>query len=169
MSTANQWLNFAEIKRMVAQRVANAIETIAIYETKTRMARDSLDRVERQEYKEAKNASNKRKWEGDHDKSSSQQQNKGHKVIRAHAAQPSNKKVYVGKLPHCNKYKLHHNGPCYAKIRNVETKLEVVKHVEGCVLWEDEKPIKTLTTLQITLMRRERPTSYLVKPWLELS
>ncbi|GKC82932.1 hypothetical protein Tco_1138649 [Tanacetum coccineum] len=60
MLTANQWMSFAEIERMVSQQVANVIETIAIYETKTRMAHDSMDWVERQEYKEAKNASNKR-------------------------------------------------------------------------------------------------------------
>ncbi|GKB39838.1 reverse transcriptase domain-containing protein [Tanacetum coccineum] len=38
----------------------------------------------------ADNASNKRKWEGDHGGSSSQ--NKGHKVVRAHAVGPSKKK-----------------------------------------------------------------------------
>ncbi|GJU33520.1 hypothetical protein Tco_1181874 [Tanacetum coccineum] len=72
MSTTNQWMNFAEIKMIVAQRVANAIETIAIYETKTRMAHDSRDRVKRQEDKVAKNASDKRKWEGNLGESSSQ-------------------------------------------------------------------------------------------------
>ncbi|GKF24462.1 hypothetical protein Tco_0076784, partial [Tanacetum coccineum] len=42
----------------------------------------------------AENASNKRKWKGDHGGSPSQ--NKGHKVNRAHVVMPSNKKVYVG-------------------------------------------------------------------------
>ncbi|GJT85461.1 hypothetical protein Tco_1067178 [Tanacetum coccineum] len=63
--------------------------------------------------KVAKNASNKRKWEGDHGGSSSQ--NKGHKVIRAHTAEPSNKKGYAGNIPRCNKCKFHHTGPCAAK------------------------------------------------------
>ncbi|GKB11886.1 reverse transcriptase domain-containing protein, partial [Tanacetum coccineum] len=49
--------------------------------TKTRVTRDSRNQVERQEDKVTKDASNKRKWEGDHDGSSSQQQNKGHKLI----------------------------------------------------------------------------------------
>ncbi|GJV69069.1 reverse transcriptase domain-containing protein [Tanacetum coccineum] len=71
-----------------------------------------------QEDKVAENASNKRKWEGDHDGSSSQQQNKGHKVIRAHAIRPSNKKGYVGNLPWCNKCKFHHTGQCTAKCGN---------------------------------------------------
>nr|GEY23049.1 reverse transcriptase domain-containing protein [Tanacetum cinerariifolium] len=118
LSTVNQWMNFANIERMKAQRVVNDIETIASYEIKTCMARDSMDRVEPQEERDAKNARNKRKWEGDHGGSSSQQQNKGHKVIRAHAAWPSNKKVYAGKLPHCNKCKYHHTRPCTVKCVN---------------------------------------------------
>ncbi|GJR37351.1 hypothetical protein Tco_1213035 [Tanacetum coccineum] len=95
MSTTNQGMSFAEIEQIVAQQVANAIETIAFYEAKTRMARDLMNRVEQQKDKVAKNASTKRKWEGDYDGSSSQQQNKEHKVIRAHTAEPVNKKGYA--------------------------------------------------------------------------
>ncbi|GKA45098.1 hypothetical protein Tco_0737894 [Tanacetum coccineum] len=69
-------------------------------------------------YKVAENASNKMKWEGDHGGSSSQQQNKEHKVIRAHTAKPSNKKGYAGNLPLCNKCKFHHTGPRAAKCGN---------------------------------------------------
>ncbi|GJX65106.1 putative reverse transcriptase domain-containing protein [Tanacetum coccineum] len=58
------------------------------------MARDLMNWVEQQEDKVAENASNKRKWEGDHGRSS--RQNKGHRVISAHAVGPSNKKVYAG-------------------------------------------------------------------------
>nr|GEX34517.1 hypothetical protein [Tanacetum cinerariifolium] len=54
-------------------RVANAIEAIAIYEMKTNMAHKSMSQIERQEDKVAENASNKRKWEGNHNGSSSQQ------------------------------------------------------------------------------------------------
>ncbi|GJU91137.1 reverse transcriptase domain-containing protein [Tanacetum coccineum] len=39
MTTVNQGMSVEEIERVVAQRVANAIEAIAIYETKTNMAR----------------------------------------------------------------------------------------------------------------------------------
>ncbi|GJR97384.1 hypothetical protein Tco_0269558 [Tanacetum coccineum] len=60
MPTTRQGMNSAEIKQIVAQRVTNAIEAIDIYETKTRMARDSTDRVVRQGAKVAKNANNKR-------------------------------------------------------------------------------------------------------------
>ncbi|GJT51760.1 hypothetical protein Tco_0977917 [Tanacetum coccineum] len=64
MTTVNQGMSVEEIERVVAQRVANAIEAIAIYKTKTNMARKSMSQTERQEDKVAENASNKRKWEG---------------------------------------------------------------------------------------------------------
>ncbi|GJX78685.1 hypothetical protein Tco_0326834 [Tanacetum coccineum] len=88
------FLRVEEIEQVVAQRVANAIEAIAIYETKTNMARKSMSQTERQEDKVAENAINKRKWEGNHNGSSSQQ-NKGHKVPRAHTTRPINKKAYA--------------------------------------------------------------------------
>ncbi|GKF38198.1 hypothetical protein Tco_0118259, partial [Tanacetum coccineum] len=111
MTTINQGTSVEEIKRVVAQQVANAIEAIAIYETKTDMALKSMSQTERQEDKVAENASNKRKWEGNHNGSSSQQ-NKGHKVPRAHTTWPINKKAYAGTLPLSNRCKLHHNGQC---------------------------------------------------------
>ncbi|GJW28199.1 reverse transcriptase domain-containing protein [Tanacetum coccineum] len=74
---------------MLALREANAIETIAIYEAKTRVACNLMNRVERQKDKVAENASNKRKWEG-----------------------------YAGNLPLCNKCKFHHTGLCAAKCGN---------------------------------------------------
>ncbi|GJV25492.1 hypothetical protein Tco_1378187 [Tanacetum coccineum] len=40
MTTVNQRMSVEEIERVVAQRVVNAIEAIAIYETKTNMARN---------------------------------------------------------------------------------------------------------------------------------
>ncbi|GJS33551.1 hypothetical protein Tco_0531933 [Tanacetum coccineum] len=78
----------------------------------TRVARDLMNKVD----KMAENASYKMKWKGDHGGSSSQ--NKGHKMSRAHAVGPSNKKVYAGKLPHCNICKYHHTGSCTAKCGN---------------------------------------------------
>ncbi|GJY38641.1 hypothetical protein Tco_0425005 [Tanacetum coccineum] len=63
MTTVNQGMSVEEIKQVVAQRVANAIEAIAIYETKTNMARKSISQTKREEDKVAENASNKRKWE----------------------------------------------------------------------------------------------------------
>ncbi|GJX05072.1 putative reverse transcriptase domain-containing protein [Tanacetum coccineum] len=66
MTTVDQGMSVEEIERVVAQRVANAIEAIAIYETKTNMARKSISQTELQECKVADNANNKRKWEGNH-------------------------------------------------------------------------------------------------------
>nr|GEX85787.1 hypothetical protein [Tanacetum cinerariifolium] len=60
MSTMNQGMSFADIEQIVAHRVANAIETISIYEAKTHVARDLMNRVEQQKDNVAKNVSNKR-------------------------------------------------------------------------------------------------------------
>ncbi|GJS89948.1 reverse transcriptase domain-containing protein [Tanacetum coccineum] len=117
MTTVNQGMSVEEIERVVAQRVANAIEAIAIYETKTNMARKSMSQTERQEDKVTKNASNKRKWEGNHNGSSSQQ-NKGHKVPRAHTTWTIYKKEYAGTLPLFNKCKFHHNAWCTIRCGN---------------------------------------------------
>nr|GFA42233.1 hypothetical protein [Tanacetum cinerariifolium] len=94
-------MSVEEIEQVVAQRVVNAIEAIAIYETKTNLARKSMSQTERQEEKVAENANYKRKWGSNHNGSLSQQ-NKGHKVLGAHTAWPTNKKAYAGSLPLCN-------------------------------------------------------------------
>ncbi|GJY93649.1 hypothetical protein Tco_0509431 [Tanacetum coccineum] len=101
MTTVSQGMSVEEIEQVVAQRVANAIKAIAIYETKTNMARKSMSQTKREEDKVAENASNKRKWEGNHNRSLSQQ-NKGHAVPRAHATRLIKKKAYDGSLPLCN-------------------------------------------------------------------
>nr|GEV39751.1 hypothetical protein [Tanacetum cinerariifolium] len=117
MTTVNQGMSVEEIERVVAQRVANAIEAIAIYEMKTNLDRKSMSQTKRQKEKVEENASNKRKWEGNYNGSSSQQ-NKGHKVPRAHTAWPINKKAYAGSLPLCNQCKFHNSGPCTVKCGN---------------------------------------------------
>nr|GFC12100.1 hypothetical protein [Tanacetum cinerariifolium] len=110
MTTVNQGMSIEEIERVVAQRVANAIEAIAIYETKTNLAHKSMNQTERQEEEVAENASNKRKWESNHNESLSQQ-TKGHKVPRAHTAWPINKKAHAGSLPLCNHLR-HYKSEC---------------------------------------------------------
>nr|GFA59776.1 hypothetical protein [Tanacetum cinerariifolium] len=64
---------------------------------------DDDDDTKQRENKVAGNASNKRKWEGDHNGSSSQQQNKEHKAFRAYTVRLSNKEDHVGNLPWCNR------------------------------------------------------------------
>ncbi|GJV75854.1 hypothetical protein Tco_1507438 [Tanacetum coccineum] len=78
MTTANQGMSVEEIEQIVAQRVANAIETIAIYETKTRMAQESISQTKQQEKKVAGNASNKRKWEGHYRRDCPELKNRNH-------------------------------------------------------------------------------------------
>nr|GFC99509.1 hypothetical protein [Tanacetum cinerariifolium] len=119
-------MSVEEIERVVAQRVANAIEAITIYETKTNLARKSMSQIERQEEKVAENASNKRKWESNHNGSLSQQ-NKGHKVPRAHTAWPINKKAYAESLPLCNQCKSPHSRSCTVKYGNCKKKSETLQ------------------------------------------
>nr|GEV25802.1 putative reverse transcriptase domain-containing protein [Tanacetum cinerariifolium] len=107
MTTANQGMSIEEIKQIVAQRVANAIEAIAIYE--------SINQTKQRENKVAGNVSNKRKWKGDHNESSSQQQNKEHEVFRAYTVRLSNKVDYAGNIPLCNRCNFHHIGKCAEK------------------------------------------------------
>nr|GEW86955.1 hypothetical protein [Tanacetum cinerariifolium] len=61
MTITNQGMSFVEVEQIIAHRVANAIETIDIYETKTRMARESMNQINQQEERIAENTSNKRK------------------------------------------------------------------------------------------------------------
>ncbi|GKE98819.1 reverse transcriptase domain-containing protein, partial [Tanacetum coccineum] len=83
--------------------------------TKTRFACKSISQTKQQGDKVAENASNKRKWEGNHNGRSSQQQNKEHKVFRAHTVGPRNKKKYSGSIPLRTKCNYHHNGQCAPK------------------------------------------------------
>ncbi|GJV66332.1 hypothetical protein Tco_1477160 [Tanacetum coccineum] len=80
------------------------------------MARESTNQIKQQEGKIAEDTNDKRKWKDDHKGSSSQQQNKEPKAIKAHAVGPSNKKGYAGKQPLCNKCMFHHTGLCAGKV-----------------------------------------------------
>ncbi|GJW27821.1 putative reverse transcriptase domain-containing protein [Tanacetum coccineum] len=51
MTTVNQGMSVEEIERVIAQRVANAIESIAIYEMKTNIARKSMSQTKRKNTK----------------------------------------------------------------------------------------------------------------------
>nr|GFD05830.1 hypothetical protein [Tanacetum cinerariifolium] len=119
-------MSVEEIERVVAQRVANAIKAIAIYGMKTNLAYKSMSQTKRQEEKVAENASNKRKWESNHNGSLSQQ-NKGHKVPRAHTACPINKNAYAGSLP------LRNQTPATAKNQRTYTSYECgsLRHYKG--------------------------------------
>ncbi|GKB97272.1 reverse transcriptase domain-containing protein [Tanacetum coccineum] len=117
MSASRQGMTSAEINQIVAQRVSDAIEAIAIYETKISTTHDLMNQIIRQEITVKKNANNKRKFEN---------QPKDNRVLRkppfkkpdvarAYTIEANGKKAYVGNLPHCNKCKLHHVGLCTVK------------------------------------------------------
>nr|GEW98530.1 reverse transcriptase domain-containing protein [Tanacetum cinerariifolium] len=146
--------------KIVAQRVANVIDTIAIYEAKTRMAHDLMNRVRRQKDKVAENASNKKKWEGNHGKSSGQKQNKWHKVIRAHTVEPSNKKGYAINLPLCNKCKFHHTGPCAEKCGNCKRVGHQTRDCRTPILKEKQRPSMAKQKAKITYYECERLGHY---------
>nr|GEW08091.1 hypothetical protein [Tanacetum cinerariifolium] len=110
-------MNFTEIEQIVAERVANAIETIVIYETKTRMARESMTQTKQQKDK---------------------------------TAGPSNKKVYAGNLPLCNKYKFHHIGPCAAKCGNCKRFGHQIKDCRTSVLKAKQRPSVTKQKAEVT-------------------
>ncbi|GJY21379.1 hypothetical protein Tco_0393945 [Tanacetum coccineum] len=118
MATVNQGMSVKEIEQIVAQRVANAIETIAIYETKTNMARKipgpkAKPRPSMAKLKAERQAENKRKL--DNNNQTQQQSPKRQKVAQAYVAGTGERKEYAGSLPLCNQCKFHHNGPCTIK------------------------------------------------------
>nr|GEW96122.1 hypothetical protein [Tanacetum cinerariifolium] len=142
MTTVNQGMSVEKNERVIAQRVANAIEAIAIHETKTNMAHKSMSQAKQQEDKVAENASNKRKWEDaiefanelmdkkistlakrqaenerklDNNNQAQQQSPKKQCVAIAYIAWPGERKEYARTLLLCNKCKFHHNGQCAIK------------------------------------------------------
>ncbi|GKD24689.1 reverse transcriptase domain-containing protein, partial [Tanacetum coccineum] len=117
MTATRQGMSSAEIDQIVAQRVTDAIEAIAIYETKIRMTHDPMNQVIRQETMIEKNANNKRKFENQPKDNRVPQQPPFKKpdVARAYTIGANGKKAYAGNLPYCNKCKLHHVGPCTMK------------------------------------------------------
>ncbi|GJV21160.1 putative reverse transcriptase domain-containing protein [Tanacetum coccineum] len=94
MTTINQGMSVEEIEQVVAISGRCNRGYCNNKRPKPNMIRKSISQTKREEDKVAENASNKRKWEGNHNGSSSQQ-NKGHKVPRAHTTRPINKKAYV--------------------------------------------------------------------------
>ncbi|GJX73336.1 putative reverse transcriptase domain-containing protein [Tanacetum coccineum] len=120
MSASRQGMTSAEINQIVAQRVSDAIEAIAIYETKIRMTHDPMNQIIRQEITVEKNANNKRKFENQPKDNRVPRQPPCKKpgVTRAYTIGANERRAYAGNLPYCNKCKLHHVGPCTVKCNN---------------------------------------------------
>ncbi|GKB53924.1 hypothetical protein Tco_0904677 [Tanacetum coccineum] len=49
-----------------------------------------------------------------------QQQNRRPETVRAYAAALAGGKIYVGNLPKCNRFNLHHHGPCPKKCQGCQ-------------------------------------------------
>ncbi|GJS73091.1 putative reverse transcriptase domain-containing protein [Tanacetum coccineum] len=113
-------MSFAKIDLIVAQRVTDAIEAIAIYETKICMTHNVMNQVIRQETTIEKNAKNKGKFKNQPKDNRVPQQPPFKKpdMTRAYTIGTNEKKAYAGNLPYCNKCKLHHVGPCTVKCSN---------------------------------------------------
>ncbi|GJY35236.1 putative reverse transcriptase domain-containing protein [Tanacetum coccineum] len=120
MSASRQGMTSAEIDQIVAQRVTDAIEAIAVYEAKIRMVHDSMNQVVRQGTTVEKNTNNKRKFENQPNDNHVPQQPPFKKpcVARAYTIRANEKKAYAGNLAYYNKCKLHHVGPCTMKCSN---------------------------------------------------
>ncbi|GKE19712.1 reverse transcriptase domain-containing protein [Tanacetum coccineum] len=144
MTITNQGLSIEKIEHIITQRVASEIKTIAIYDTKTRVAHELMNQTKRQEDKMEENAKNKRKWVGDHGGSSSQ--NKEHRVIRTHVVGPSNNKVDAGKLPHCNRIPVAANNQ-RAQVTKQKTKVTCyecgrLEHYKSdCPKWKNQNQV----------------------------
>nr|GEX01986.1 reverse transcriptase domain-containing protein [Tanacetum cinerariifolium] len=129
MLAARQGMSSMEIEQIIAQRVTNVIEAIAIYEARTRVTRDLMNQVARQGAKVVKDVKNKRKWENGYDRKSSQQQSKQQKVEKACVVGPNNKRGYAEKFLSCNKCKFHHAGTCPVKCKKCQ---KVGHHEKDC-------------------------------------
>ncbi|GKB21794.1 putative reverse transcriptase domain-containing protein [Tanacetum coccineum] len=160
MTIVNQGMSVEEIERVVAQRVANAIEAIAIYKIKTNMARKSMS----QDPNDMKTSvareclSNKRKWVG----------------VLQMLILPTTKGA-LGKVRRLLAMNVGIKGTTrmFAQsegTKTMKTKLEVLEHVEWCMPLEEEKPNKTLTTLRMrSTLKRESCLACLDVPGLPLT
>nr|GFB48279.1 hypothetical protein [Tanacetum cinerariifolium] len=114
----------------------------------------------------AENASNKRKWEGNHNGSLSQQ-NKGHKVPRAHTAWPINKNAYDRSLPLCNQCKSHHSGSCAVNLGHYKSECPIVKFHEHVDMihgrMRTSKPKTIQDAMEIATKLRNKKISTLVE------
>nr|GEV99399.1 reverse transcriptase domain-containing protein [Tanacetum cinerariifolium] len=133
MTTVNQGMSVEEIKRVVAQRVANAIEAIAIYETKTNLAHKSMSQTKQKEKE---------------------------KVSRAHTSWPINKKAYAGSLPLCNQCKSHHSGPYTVKCGNYK---KVGHIIQNCRAPATARNQRTRTCYECGSLRHHKSECLIVK------
>ncbi|GJR25216.1 reverse transcriptase domain-containing protein [Tanacetum coccineum] len=142
-------MSFTKIKHILAQRVTNAIEAIAIYETKFCVAYDSIVRDVRHVAKVTRNANHKRKWKGGYQKNTGKQ-NKRKKVVRAYTTGPNNNNGYARKLPLYNKCKLRHTSLCTVKCNNCKRVGHMTRNCRTPVLSTTQRPLVTNQKTAVT-------------------
>nr|GEW64960.1 putative reverse transcriptase domain-containing protein [Tanacetum cinerariifolium] len=118
-----------------------------------------MSQTKPQKEKVAENASNKRKWESNHNGNLSKQ-NKGHKVPKAHTAWPINKKAHAGSLPLCNQCKFPHNETCTVKCGNY-TKVGHI--IQNCRTPATAKNQRTRTCYECGSLRHYKGECPIVK------
>ncbi|GJU51982.1 VIER F-box protein 2 [Tanacetum coccineum] len=74
-------------------------------------------------------------------RSSSKQQNKEHKVFRAHTVRLSNKEDYAGNLPLCNRCNFYHIGQCAEKCGNCKRRGHQARDCRILVLKERKRSV----------------------------
>ncbi|GJY60741.1 hypothetical protein Tco_0461398 [Tanacetum coccineum] len=153
MSKTRQGKSSAEIDQIMAQRVTDAIEVIAIYETKIRMTHDPMNQVIRQETPVEKNANNKRKFENQPKDNRVPQQPPFKKpdVARAYTIGANEKKAYTGNLPYYNKCKLHHVRTCTVKCSNCKKVGHMTRYCKASIAREPMWQIQRLPSLAINV------------------
>ncbi|GJV56217.1 hypothetical protein Tco_1457222 [Tanacetum coccineum] len=108
------------------------------------------------------------------------QQKKRQKVVRAYIVGPDNKNGYAVKLPLSNECKLHHTGPCTVKCNHCKRVSHMTRDCRTPIHATTQRPSManqktaemkenlagTLTSLQIMLMLKERPSRFAYIDWL---
>nr|GEZ98080.1 putative reverse transcriptase domain-containing protein [Tanacetum cinerariifolium] len=88
------------------------------------------------------------------------QQNKGHKVPRAHTAWPISKKAYARSQPPCNQCKSHHSRPCTVKCGNCK---KVGHIIQNCRTPATAKNQRTRTCYECGSLRHYKNECSIVK------
>nr|GEU90203.1 hypothetical protein [Tanacetum cinerariifolium] len=88
------------------------------------------------------------------------QQNKEHKVFRAHTTEPSNKKGYARNLPLCNKCKFYHTSLCVAKCGNCKRMGYQTRDCRTPVLRAKQRPLVAKQKAEVTCYECEELGHY---------
>lgn len=155
MSPERQDLHSADVKQLIAQRVA---ETIAAYESGFRMA---CDLINQGTFQEAESINNKRKLENNQGNKRIQEPLRKPKLAKIYTARPSDRKAYAGKLPLCSRCKLHHNGPCTVKCRKCQKVGHMTTDCRSKTFTEGQTVPRNNRKADVTCFRCEKKGHYM--------